>query len=92
MQEPNVAQTTSHCQLFLDPKNCKKKKHIGAFTLLTKTTKQTFHYFYDAKLTIVQHKSTIGGGSQEIQQTQIGMPNPHISNQGGGEGVREREG
>jgi hypothetical protein len=41
----------------------KKRIHIGAFTLLTKTTKHTFHN--GAKLTIVQHKSTFWGESQE---------------------------
>jgi hypothetical protein len=38
-----------------------KKKHISAFTLLTKTTKHIFH----TKLTIVQRKSTFWGESQE---------------------------
>jgi hypothetical protein len=89
VQEPNVAQTTSQCQLFLDPKNC-KKKHIGAFTLLTKTTKQTL--FSWCKIHNCTAQINYWGESQEIQQTQIGMPNPYISSQGRGEGVREREG
>jgi hypothetical protein len=37
--------------------NCKNKKHIGAFTLLTKTTKHIF----DTNLTIVQRKLRFWG-------------------------------
>jgi len=56
--------------------NCKNKKHIGAFTLLTKTTKHIF----DTNLTIV-HIKILGGKK---------YTNSHNSNQRR-EGVRERE-
>ena len=72
--------------------NCENKKHIGAFTLLTKTTKHIF----DTNLTIVQRKSRFWGG----KNTQT--PNSHISNQrreggkecgsGKGEGCRSGSG
>ena len=46
--------------------NCKNKKHIGAFTLLTKTTKHIF----DTNLTIVQIK-ILGGNNTQIPITVI---------------------
>ncbi len=80
MQESNVA-------LFLE---IVKKKHIGAFTLLTKTTKHIF----DTNLTIVQRKSRFWGGKK--------YTNSHISNHrrdggkecgsGKGEGCRSGSG